>query len=764
MIFQRAFRKASLRRVWILPAGLCAAVAGLAAADTNAPPTTANAPPAATNGSNATNETYAPIPSPISHVADTNAPPADTNTPPTPTTNAPPPATNAPPALTPEQMFEGGANTYTNWIDFTLGRAFVSGNRAQFQQQHQIPAGTFGGIGDFHFQTGIATNTTLTIGGHAIAASGDYKLDLGIQREKVGYLRLSYDQTRTWSDADGGFYPGTETYYAAPGNAAALDRGKLTLEAGWTPDKGPAYTLKYTHSYRDGDEGSTEWGFAHPPGGGSPVAQGLAAALEQIHESSDSIQLDVSNHIKATDLGAGVRYETGTLNDALQVTQYPGENAQSDITGSQNTTYDLFNAHAFTATRLGAKITLTTGFSYSGADNNFTGSQIFGNALNAGYAPNSNNATGYYGMSGSSRMSEYVFDLNIFYKPAPHFTIVPSLRADKEDWNSAGAGLETDGTLTPVPYASDSARSVEDLSERLDLAYNGMTNWVFYGRADFTEGDGSLEQFGGMVPYPQIGNTNASTSTDDRRFFQKYSLGARWYPSRGVTLDAGGYYKNDHYNYDNAGAAAPLSFFTPYQDYLVMQNFQTYDANIRLTLRPWRNVTAVSRYELQLSTVRTGPDPIVGLADVESSRMAGHVIAQDVSWIPWSRLSLQAGLNYVLSETRSPGSDAVQGILAAQNNYWTVNFSSTLALDNKTDLNVSYFYYLSGDYNNNSPLGVPFGAGSEEQAVTATLTRQLSKTLRLALKYGYYHYDDAAYGGNRDFGANLITASLRYRF
>jgi len=117
-----------------------------------------------------------------------------------------------------------------------------------------------------------------------------------------------------------------------------------------------------------------------------------------------------------------------------------------------------------------------------------------------------------------------------------------------------------------------------------------------------------------------------------------------------------------------------------------------------------------------------------------------------------------------LSETRTPASDVVQGILQAQNNYWTLHFSSGLALDNKTDLNLSYFYYLSGDYSNNSPLGVPYGAGSEEHAVTATLTRRIRANLRLALKYGYSHYRDAAYGGNRDFEANLVSASLRYRF
>jgi hypothetical protein len=44
------------------------------------------------------------------------------------------------------------------------------------------------------------------------------------------------------------------------------------------------------------------------------------------------------------------------------------------------------------------------------------------------------------------------------------------------------------------------------------------------------------------------------------------------------------------------------------------------------------------------------------------------------------------------------------------------------------------------------------------------LTRRLSQSLRVALKYGYFRYGDAAFGGNRDFGANLISASLRYRF
>ena len=100
--------------------------------------------------------------------------------------------------------------------------------------------------------------------------------------------------------------------------------------------------------------------------------------------------------------------------------------------------------------------------------------------------------------------------------------------------------------------------------------------------------------------------------------------------------------------------STPNNSSTRYPAYLVMQNFETYDGNLRLTLRPRRNVTLVSRYEFQYSTIHTTPDPISGLSEVESSTMTSHIIAQDVSWTPWSRLYLQAGFNYVLSETKTP--------------------------------------------------------------------------------------------------------------
>ena len=232
------------------------------------------------------------------------------------------------------------------------------------------------------------------------------------------------------------------------------------------PEKGPKVIFKYTHSDRDGDKGSTEWGSAHEPG--IPFAQGLSPSFEEIHEHSDSFQLDVTDHIKATDFGLGLRYETGHLDDALKTAEYPGEPIQQKITDRQGTSYDLFNVHTSTETWVKTNIMVSTGFSYSGEDSDFSASRIYGNDFDVGYAPNAASSFGYYGLAGNSRLHDYVFDLNLFYKPSPHFTIVPSLRVDREDWNTSGGGMETLGTFTPVPFTADSSSGLLDLRERLD--------------------------------------------------------------------------------------------------------------------------------------------------------------------------------------------------------------------------------------------------------------------------------------------------------
>ncbi len=672
--------------------------------------------------------------------------------------------TNSP--MTPEQMFEGGTNTYNNWIELSVGGLMTSGNAAQAQQRFRLNTGAFGGIQDLHLQQTIATNTTFTLDGRALFDEHDYKLNLDVRREELGFVRVNYENFRTWYNGAGGFFPPTGVQYTLSDDTLTLDRGAVSFEAGLAKKDIPKINFKYTHSYRDGEKSSTTWAPVHPDTVTDPtLVRALSPSFYDLDEKVDTFQLDATHRIKATDFGAGFRYEKADLDDALKETLFPGESVQRKVTDRQETSYDMFSGHAFAETWIKKDLFFSAGFLATDVDNRFSGSRVYGSDFDVGFVANSLNGLGYTNLSGGSHLQDYVLNLSLMATPFTNFTIVPSIRAQKETWDADSSDTGTLG-LSSGSFSSTSDRELIDVTERLDMRYKGVVNWVFYGGGEWTEGDGELNENGGLSQINNIGVSPILRSTDDTRFFQKYFIGARWYPVRRLSLDAGGYYKRNEYDYTHAVDSTSNDASSPnrYPAYLVMQDFETYDGNVRLTFRPVRNVNLVTRYEYQWSTIHTKPDPVSDLANVQSSDMTSHIIAQNINWVPWSRLTLQVGFNYVLSTTETPTSEFTQAILDSQNNYWTLNFSAGLVLDDKTDLNVGYFFYQADDYTDNSSAGVPLGTGSEEQSVTATLTRRLSAHMRLNLKYAFTHYTDWASGGNNDFDGHLVYASLQYRF
>jgi hypothetical protein len=675
--------------------------------------------------------------------------------------------TNAP-AMTPEQMFEGGEKTYNNWVDFSLGGLLTSGSAAQAQQRYQLSNDPFGGISDLHLQKDIAKGTTLTLDGHSLFDQNDYKFVLGLKREDFGYLKFGISDFRTWYNGAGGFYPPTSMQYILPNDALWLDRGAISFEAGLTPKDLPQVVFKYTHSFRDGDKSSTIWGPVHPDPLNSPTTvRNVYPSLYNIDEKVDSYSLDVTHHIKTTDFGAGVRYETASLADTRLETLYQGEPQQQDVTDKQGTSYDLFNVHAFSETWIKNNLFFSTGYSFANQNDTFSGSRIYGDDFGVVYNPNALSGLGYTSLNGGAHEQEHVGTANLMITPVKNLTIVPSLRVESDNWDANSGGTGTFGTDPTQAFTGNGNGEKLDVRERVDVRYTGITNWVFSASGELTEGSGSLFQTNGLNTVSgSPGPPPVLSLQDETRWFQKYSVNVRWYPVRRVILDAGYYYKRNTYDYNNVHDSTPniLATGNVYPAFLVMQNFETHDANTRLTLRPTQNVTLISRFEYQYSTIDTAPDPVSDLGQVQSSQMTSYIFGQNASWVPWSRLCLQAGVNWVQSETKTPASDYTQAVLNSQNNYWTVTFDSSLVVDDKTDFNVGYIYYQAGDYNNNSAAGLPLGAGTEEHTVTASLTRRITQNLRLSLKYAFTHYNDWASGGYNNFDAHMIYSTLQYRF
>ena len=668
--------------------------------------------------------------------------------------------------ITPEQIYEGGTNTYSNWIDLTTGVLMNTGNGNQMIQSQRHNSGGFGGIEDMHYQTEVAKKTTFTLDGHGIYDENDYKIGLGLKKEDFGFFRVGFEKFRTWDSGFGGYVPSDNKTYTQPGAPLSLDRGKISLEAGLAKPDLPKITFKYDHDYRNGDKGSTLWGPTHDSNNDVYRAY---PTINGIDEKSDTFQLDLTHNYKDVNYGAGVAYTHGEMNDSEKMTFWQGEPTQQKDTDKQNTTYNLFNAHTFAESWVKQNLFLSGGFMYANLDDSFSGSNIYGDDFNTPYSSAYPAlGYGYTHLNGDAHKHQYTLNLNLLSMPAKTFTITPSVRVNKEDWNANSTGTGTLGTGMTEPFQSNSGRDAIELTERLDLRYTGFTNWVANVGGQWTEGQGNYNEHGGMTQVNGFGPSPVNFATDDNTWFQKYYGNIRWYPMRQASVDLGGYYKLNHYDYNysydstpnNAGPGSPL-----YPGFINYQDFQTYDGNVRLTLRPVSKVTLVSRYEYQYSTIDMRPYAATGLSQQQSSKMVSQIFGQNASWTPLTWLGLQAGVNYVLSTTETPNADAAysQSVLNAQNNYLTVNANANFVLDDKTDLDVGYFYYHANDFKNPS-IGLPYGAGAEENSITSTLTRRITEQLRLTVRFAYSHYNDTANNGYGSYDSYLVSSGLQYRF
>src|SRR5262245_1250637 len=691
---------------------------------------------------------------------------------------AKPDAEKKEPPLEKKDETEAAEESYNNWLTLSLGNFYVSGDRASAQRRNQIPHGPFGGVEDFHYEHDVGKKGLFKIDGHAIFDNHDYSLKLELSHPDKGYVRVGYKEFRTWYDGSGGYFPVNKQWFSLYDDEMHIDRGEVWFEGGLTLPNWPVITFKYTHQFRDGRKDSTIWGDTALTGlPGPDNVRSIVPAFRDIDESRDIFQADAKHTFGKTDVGLGLRYELVDNDNSLNIRRTPGESSDRYVTQKDKFNADLFNVHTYTETRVNDKVLFTTGYSFTKVDTDISGSRIYGPDYDSLYDPTfarrQFHDAGFLDLGGGSQVNQHVVNLNLMLTPIQNLVLVPSVRFEYQDLDGFARFTETDVSgppnLTSVSQdlLNTSDRSFWDVTEALEARYTGLRNWAFYARGEWLEGDGDLKE---KERDPNTGDVYVQRKTDTTRFTQKYTAGANWYPLQRLNFGTQYYHKRRDIDYDHrldSTSNAPPSV-NRYPAFITDQSFETDDVNFRVTWRPLNNVSLVSRYDFQISTIDTKAD---FLQELTTSKMVSHIFSQSATWSPISRLFLQGSINYTRDQTETPADNIVPGsspvnrlVLKSKNNYWNASLTAGYALDDKTDLQAQYFYYRADDYSNNATVSQPYGADGEEHGVTVTLARQMTKALRWTLRYGYFRYRDDLYGGNNDYDAHLVYSSVQYRF
>jgi len=682
-------------------------------------------------------------------------------------TNSVPASTNAVEAAEPPKT----EADYRNWVEFGFGNTWIEGDKAAFMQRTGIKRDAFGGIEDLHFEQDIGKRGLFTLDGRAIGENHEYNVRLGLSLPDTGFVRAGYREFRTWYDSSGGFFPQNDQWFGnvLSDDKFAIDRKEAFFEAGLRMPDIPQITVRYSYQVRDGDKNSTSWGDSNLTGGFGTRA--LVPSFWKIDEKRHIVDLDVMHTFGNTDVGIGGRWEIFDNNNSRNMRRRPFELQDRHLTQKDGLEGDLFNIHASTETRISETLRFTSGGAFTTMDTDISGSRIYGPGYDPIFDPvfgrRQVRDEGFFGLHGGSNFKQYLMNLNLMWTPFDGFTVVPGLRVEKQDIDSFSDFEETAvGTGAALPtnveeVAAESQRDILDVAESIELRYSGFTNWLFYARGNWMQGDGDLREVETLV---ETNRVDLLRDTDFARGIQKYTVGANWYPLRNLNMGVQYYHKIRNEDYDHSQDTTTNRTGNRYPAFLIAQDFTTDDVNFRVTYRPWRNVTLVSRYDFQYSTIDMQGD---GLPKDESANITSHIFSQSISWVPWHRLYLQGAVTLALDETDAPADRALGVTNVApdlRNNYWNFSAGAGLALDNKTDLQLNYFYYLADNYVDNSLYSQPFGADSQEHSVSVNLIHRFTERVRWSIRYGFFTNDDHTSGGHNDYKAHLVYSTLRMMF
>jgi hypothetical protein len=681
---------------------------------------------------------------------------------------------------------------YKNWIELAIGGVITSGDRAQFEQEHRLPGDqVYGGIQDLHFEGTFDKNGVFSVDGHALWDFNDYDITVQLAKPNLGYIKAGYTEFRSWYDGNAGFFPHNDVFFEPPYPEMHVDRGDAWIELGLRAPDWPEITIRYDHEFRFGQKDSTVWGDTNLTGLAVQPTRKIVPSFRNLDEKCDIFSFEASKTIGNTDVLLGMRYEHNTNDYSLNMERGAGQlppvvpppGQQRKVTQQQNDEVDLFSGHGITETRITENLWFTSGYSYTTITNDLSGSRIFGTHWDEAFGEPVptlvNRDHSFIDLAGTARIKEHLFNANLFWMPLENLAILSGFRYTHENNDSDSTFLAEETVpntppFTPLnpaggfhfgpPIPAEGARNSDynRFAERLELRYTGIKDWLFYAEGEWEEDFGNVDEFQNI-------DEEIPLNKDTNALGQKYTIGATWYPT--MRLNLAGQYFHRIATYDE-------DVFTAIFPRLNHQDWNVDDFNIRMTFRPklpacMGTLALVTRYDFVHTSIDSQweifPQEDL-LAELQSGEIKQHVISESLNWNPLPRFFLQTNFSYVLNQTDTPGNNinldpqTSPTVVNFRNDYWTVTSGIGYVIDDKTDFFADYYFYCANDYFKNAVVAVPYGMGATEHAVSATVTRKLSKNMRLLLKYGYFNYRDVTSGGHNNYQAHSLFSSLQIRF
>ena len=639
------------------------------------------------------------------------------------------------------------------------GGTLLDGNRAAYQSWSQQSKDGFGGIEELVL-TRDGDNGALKLTGHALLGNESYGLAIDYESYAGWYLDAGYKQFRQFYDADGGYIPPDGLWLPVIPDIAQTDRSSLWIEFGFLPEDYPDWVFRYQRDTRDGTKGSTHWSDSNLSSVGSRY---IVPSFYTLDETVDRFTVDVSDESAGGSWQAGLRYQETSLNNKKNVRRRPFESSDRYLTTTDKTSSDLFAVHGYVSRNLNEQWRMSVGAIHTELDTQLDGSQIYGSTgYDPVYDPTYSNRQyrdhGYFDLTGNNQLKQTVANVNFVYTPSKNWSIRPTfrfedLRVDNMS-NVIETGVQRNGSMAEEPFMGESNKNWEEASGRLEVRYTGAPDWTHSLRGEWLTGNGEL-----MEELRDVGTGSVDIDRDTAldRSTNKYTYTANWYVKPGLSFAGQAFYRLRINDFDNIRDSTPGGG-NRYPAYIIGQDFETTDFNLRMTWRPAGNLTWVTRYDIQDNSIVTTE---AGFLKAESSRQKSRIFSQSLTWLPNTRCYIVATFNAVDDDLVTP---ATSFVLDGNNDYTSGSLTTGYAVNDESDLLFDLVHTRADNYVDSSALSVPYLAGFENTYAAATWVYRATENMVYHFRYSYSENEDQLVGGFNDYEAHTFYAKVQYKF
>ena len=696
---------------------------------------------------------------------------------------------------------------FESYIKVTGQAAAISGDKSAFQTRAKQRANGGAGIEDLHIVKELSKTTTGTIDARALTGAEDYLGRYNLTKVGVGSVDFGFKRFRTFYDGVGGFFPTNNQWLPLNDQSLHIDRSKAWVEIKVALKDLPEFEVRYTNELRSGKKDSTIWGdssltglaFNVAPNPVSPVRKFTPSYL-QINERHEAVEASVKHTVGKTALKLTLLGDRTNNHDTRYVTRFPGEAVPWSIAGLATAAQPAAKAavaatnwnsqvllaetdamktqttglFATADTILNDKLTLRLGANYELVHTAIGGGRPLITTTPTAAGPVLVATNNYLGLSGGTRVKDYVGSIGLDYKATKTLFLKLAFRAQSEFIRGASSFNVVAATGTPAVTLATTPRSgwakihQNVRTPVAEIRYTGIKDVAFYFTGSKRDLSGEERNTSAYNYLTAASGTIANNHVSEDH--GNYTLGANWRQSAFLTLRGELFQKGHKDNTVGFSTVGP----TVGDYYLLDSEYTGYKLSALAKVTPQFGFT--TRLVAQKGTMQvTGFLPAFPAYDSLNSK--NYMISESIDWTPHQTVYVQlnATVVYHVISTVYPRAgvtpatatnnafDSNRVLQNSDNNYATLGALTGFAVDQKTDLQIQANFYRAQNGNALlAPLTMPYGVAVEESSITVGVKHTFADSWIGHAKLGYFESKNDTSGGRSNFHGPLAYIAFEH--